>query len=156
MLTAAGLEITAEPQFTNLHRPFKLGPAAPILPSMRLLAANAAEWQKKSPMESDPLGVMARASNSRLWAATKLTEGYTLAVGLNRFYAAADTLILEREIKEHDILLDGVESRVKEAEIRLRLGDVSAFHSSGITEQDLLFIVNLAETAGVYYIGAKH
>jgi hypothetical protein len=124
-----------------------------ILPSVRLLAEEARSFQRGSPSRLDPLGVYAQFTYKRLWTATQLISGYTLMIGLDERLAEENSRLLAREIKEHDIHLDGLVARTMEADIRLGLGDQVAFHSGGWTQDDVKVLFDIIQSAAVVYIG---
>ncbi len=145
-----------EPDFhTSSYSPPTITPDSQILTSIRLLAENARSWQKASPSQYDPVGFFVRVSGARSWEAIRLIQGYYLMLALNEQYATANSLFLRKEIQEHDIFLDGILYRAQEADIRLRLGDQLAFHSSGITDADIQAVVGIIQTGLLAWIGAK-
>jgi hypothetical protein len=62
---------------------------------------------------------------------------------------------LRTEVLEHGIHLDAIVARVEEATVRFGLKDLLAFHSSGLTENDIQAAVGIVQSALVAWIGAK-
>jgi hypothetical protein len=70
-------------------------------------------------------------------------------LSLNENLAADNVVRLDSEIAEHDMQIDGISARAREAGYRLGMGDLKAYHASGITEDDIRVI----ETALLAWIG---
>jgi len=119
--------------------------------SIRKLADTARELHKKPQMQIDPLGWHLAVANVRLQKAVLLVDGQLLMLSLNEHLADENAIRLQSEIAEHDVNLDGLDGRAREAGFRLSLGDLKAFHHSGITQSDIQAI----ESAILVWIGAK-
>ena len=119
--------------------------------SIRKLADTARELHKKPQMQIDPLGWHLAVANVRLQKAVLLVDGQLLMLSLNEHLADENAIRLQTEISEHDVSLDGLDGRAREAGFRLSLGDLKAFHHSGITQSDIQAI----ESAILVWIGAK-
>ena len=62
---------------------------------------------------------------------------------------------LLRELKEHNLHVDGIVARAEEADLRLGLGDQYAFHSSGITDADLQTAFSIVQSVLLGWIGSN-
>jgi hypothetical protein len=119
------------------------------------LAEYARAFQTNSPSKSDPLGFYTTFGYQRLWDGVQVVVGYTLMIGLNERLAEENSILLAREVKEHDLLLDGILARTTEADIRLGLSDQVAFHSSGITAADMQTMFGIIQSGLLAWIGSN-
>jgi hypothetical protein len=124
-----------------------------ILPSIRLLAENAYSWQVAAPGTIDPLGYYTRASNFRLMQAVHFANAHLLMGTMNQHLAQENGLQLQIELKEHDLLLDGLLRQVQESLIDLELLDLAAFHGTGWTPDDIRTIASVVQSGLVAWIG---
>jgi hypothetical protein len=117
----------------------------------RLADAARARHSDPARLERDPLGFHLDVATVRLHNAIRIVEGQLLLVSLNEHSADENAIRLHTEIAEHTLQLDSLDSRVREAGFKLGLGDLKAFHASGITEQDIRTI----ETGILTWIGTN-
>ena len=123
-----------------------IAPGAPILQSLRLLAETAREWQFTSPTR-DPDGTNTRGSFHRLASGIELINGQLLMISVNERFSLENGLVLRTEVREHDLHLDAIAARTREAGIRLGLRDLVAYHSSGITNEDIQSVLGVIQQA---------
>lgn len=126
-----------------------------ILPSIRLLAENAQLWQHASPSDRDPLGLATARSIQRLSQGIRIIQCYMLISSVSESMSTDNGIRLRTEVLEHGIHLDAIVARVEEATVRFGLKDLLAFHSSGLTENDIQAAVGIVQSALVAWIGAK-
>jgi hypothetical protein len=126
-----------------------------ILPSIRLLAESAQAYQTASPAERDPAGFYTLMSHERLRKAVQVIQNYYFILSYNGRAARDNELFLLRELKEHNLHVDGVIARADEADIRLGLGDQYAFHSSGITDADIQTAFSIVQSIFLAWIGGN-
>jgi hypothetical protein len=117
-----------------------------IIHSVRLLGEDAQAWQFRSP-RLDPDGNDTRGSFLRLRNAMEVINGQLLMVSLNERFSLENGLVLRTEIQEHDLHLDAIAARTREAGMRLGLRDLLAYHSSGITDADIQAAIGLMQQA---------
>jgi hypothetical protein len=120
-----------------------------VFTSVRKLAETTRAWQAAPQRTADPTGWNIAASNVRLHKAISTIDGHLLMLSLNENLAADNVVRLDSEIAEHDMQIDGISARAREAGYRLALGDLKAYHASGITEDD----IRVLETALLAWIG---
>jgi hypothetical protein len=120
-----------------------------VFTSIRKLAETTRAWQSAPQRTQDPTGWNIAASNVRLHKAVATVDGHLLMLSLNENLAADNVVRLDSEIAEHDMQIDGISARAREAGYRLGMGDLKAYHASGITEDDIRVI----ETALLAWIG---
>jgi hypothetical protein len=123
-----------------------------VLTSVRRLADNARAWQWASPNTTDPTGWNTKSSMDRLQKAVSAIKANVLTTSVNQRLGFDNSIRLRQELEEHDLHLDGLAARVDEAEIRLGLGDLLAFHRSGITDEDIQAAIGLLQTAALSII----
>jgi hypothetical protein len=126
-----------------------------ILNSLRRLADAARAWQKASPNEFDPRGWNAHFSQQRLQRGIEVVNAHVLSTSVNERFATESSVRLRAELEEHDIHLDGLQARVDEAELRLGLGDVLAFHQTGITDEDLQAGIGILQSTFLAIIAGR-
>jgi hypothetical protein len=129
-------------------------PGDQIVPTLRRLAATARAWQFGQP-GNDPTGRNTQGSHDRLIAAVGLINGQLLMISLNERFALENGLLLHTEVGEHDLHLDAITARTREAGIRLGLRDLAAYHSSGITEADIQAAIGIIQQVLLANIGGK-
>jgi hypothetical protein len=118
-----------------------------VLTTLRGLSATAHAWQTGDPRDDKGAKVggeemsHAELSNNRLRRAVGSVNQYLLLTSLNLRYAEENGVRLRTEVAEHDLQLDHVVSRATEAGIRYSLRELVAFHTSGITEDDLRAVI---------------
>lgn len=120
-----------------------------VLPSLRGLAKAALLDRKVSAANTkllfegkltERLGALQEhyyASIDRVRKADKLLNGFLLLRSLNTHYAADNALRLETELREHDLLVSGIESELHTVGFRHELNELSAYHASGVTADDI-------------------
>ena len=114
-----------------------------MLASLRSLAEAAKDFHDASPSDNygaDPPSNNAynvAVSNARLFKAVSTVSGHVLMLSENQHMSEENVIRLRTELAEHDLQLDAIEGRIQEAGYRLTLGDLKAFHSSGITDADI-------------------
>jgi hypothetical protein len=126
-----------------------------ILPSLQLLAEAAKNLQKGSPGSMDPLGLRHELAQARLNQGIEVLLDSDFLINYNIRQADSLNVMLVNEMKEHSVTLDGLELQPAEANIRLQLADSVAFHSTGITDADIQWIVSTLGAGPVGYIAAK-
>jgi hypothetical protein len=62
---------------------------------------------------------------------------------------------LRSELEEHALHLQALRARASEADIRLGLRDQVAFHSSGITDEDIQAAIGITQSILLGIIGSK-
>ncbi|MDB5553455.1 MAG: hypothetical protein JWL86_3439 [Rhizobium sp.] len=144
---------------TNARAPVSLNhpvftPANQIVHSIRLLAETAQAWQFASP-RLDPNGDNTRGSFERLRNAMEIINGQLLMISVNERFSLENGLVLRTEIQEHDLHLDSIVARTREAGMRLGLRDLLAFHSSGITDADIQAAIGIIQQAILINISGK-
>jgi hypothetical protein len=114
-----------------------------VLASLRLLAEAAKDFHDASPSDNygfaPPSNNAANVaiSNARLFKAVSTVGGHILMLSENQHMSEENVIRVRTELAEHDLQLDAIEGRIQEAGFRLTLGDLKAFHSSGITDADI-------------------
>jgi hypothetical protein len=124
-----------------------------LLITIRELAETAKAWHD-SPQVSDPTGLGLRRSNDRLFKAVRTVDGHLLLVSLNQHMSEENVVRLRAELASHDVRLDTLKTRVEEAGYRMTLGDLRAFHASGITDQDIQTIADVFSSGFLAWIGS--
>jgi hypothetical protein len=144
----------------------------PVLSSLRQLAATARSARAIDPLTtapqaeaplahrptsqpSDPLADAVVIANTRLFKAIQTVTGHVLILSINERMSEDNAIRLRTEIAEHDVQLDSLDARVKEAGYRLTLGDLKAFHSSGVNDADIQTAQTVVEGGLLTWIGAK-
>jgi hypothetical protein len=125
-----------------------------VLTSIRQLRETAKAWQD-APQISDPDGINLRIANDRLFKAVRTVDGNLLMISLNQHISEENVVRLRAELASHDIRLDTLKTRVEEAGYRLTLGDLKAFHTSGITDQDIQTIADVFANGFLAWIGRR-
>ena len=125
-----------------------------ILPSIRALANCASYYHGDSPT-NDPAGWITVSADQRVNQAVKLVQGYFLLDVFNRRYALENHSFLSKEMREHEIHVNGILDSAQESEINLILSDQLAYHSSGVTAQDIQTALGLVESGVLVWIGSK-
>lgn len=108
-----------------------------ILSTIRRLAQTARAWHGAKPATDDPLGWYTASSNTRLVKAIRTVNGHLLFISENQHLAEENTIRLNTELAEHSLHLDAISARVQESGFRLTLGDLQAYHATGVTDADL-------------------
>ncbi len=124
-----------------------------ILIAIRELGETAKAWQD-APQVNDPTGVNLRIANDRLFKAVRTLDGHLLMISLNQHISEENVVRLHAELASHDIRLDTLKTRVEEAGYRLTLGDLKAFHTSGITDQDIQTVADVFANGFLAWIGS--
>lgn len=122
-----------------------------IVASIRKLADTVRSYHRSEQLQTDPLGWNLTRSNVRLQRAVALVDGTLLLLSGNEHSARENGVRLQSETTLHALRLDSFERRTYEAGYRLTLGDIKAFHVSGITEEDL----KVFESAALAVIGVR-
>jgi hypothetical protein len=130
-----------------------IDPDASIIGSIRLLAETAALYQNASPQSTDHWNTL--RSTDRLRRALQIVQLYELMTAFNRRQAAEDLILLIAEVREHEVQLDQIVVTVVEQEIRLGLGELVAFHSSGITQEDMRLLLTMIQQGLLAWIGTR-
>jgi hypothetical protein len=91
---------------------------------------------------NDPSGFHLTVANDRLFKAVRTVDGHLLMLSVNRHMSEENAVRLRTELAAHDVQLDSLKTRAQEASFRLHLGDLKAFHASGVTQEDLQVITN--------------
>jgi len=125
-----------------------------VLTSIRLLAETAHAWHV-APQASDLSGFHLRVANERLFQAVRTVDGHLLMLSLNQHISEDNTVRLRAELASHDVNLDSLSSRVEEAGYRFKLGDLQAFHASGITDKDVQVVSSAITNALLVWIGGN-
>jgi len=126
-------------------------PAHKVLPSIRSLALDADELGKKPSKKVIDQENYYTAIH-QIAAANRLLAGYLLMDSLNNQYSADNALRLETELREHDLLLGGIEAELKEVSFGQSLNELAAYHSGGLTPGDFEAV---AQDAALIFIGVQ-
>jgi hypothetical protein len=122
-----------------------------VLISIRKLADVAREFHSANQSDADPLGWNLTRANVRLQKAVALVDGSILLLSINEHLARENGVRVRKETSLHSVRLDSFERRTYEAGYRLTLGDLKAFHATGITDADLKAI----ESAALVFLGIR-
>jgi hypothetical protein len=123
------------PPLVERHPPVE--PNSGTLSTLRRLADAARKARGEGEVHDANSAWRVAASNARLFKAARTLEGHMLLLSYNRHAGEENTVRLRGELGEHALHMDALESRVKEASFRLTLGDIRAYHGTGITDNDL-------------------
>jgi hypothetical protein len=123
-----------------------------VLISIRKLSDTAKKWQNQS-QSLDPDGEQLTVANDRLFKAVRTVDGHLLMLSLNQHISEENGVRLRTELASHGVQLDGLAGRVKEAGFRLTLGDLKAFHASGITDKDIQMVTSTITNGLLTWVG---
>ena len=142
------------------HRPVRSERAATVCrgtdvySTFRILAATAGYYQTK-PLQT--LSAIERGiaddSSRRLARAFQIVHAVQLMTTVNRSMAASHSIDLVTEVQEHGVRVEDIVVSSTEAEIAFWLERLDAFHSTGLTQQDLELFVNLVQQGLLAWIG---
>jgi hypothetical protein len=121
-----------------------------VLPSIRSLSLEVGNIRKNATTTADQVNYY--AAIHRVAIADRLLAGYLLLDSLNDQYSSDDALRLETELREHSLLLDGIEAELKEAEYGHTLNQLLAYHSGGLTANDFSAV---AQDAALVFIAVQ-
>ncbi|MFT3685710.1 MAG: hypothetical protein QM783_12415 [Phycisphaerales bacterium] len=126
-----------------------------VLPSLRSLAAYANKTQMVAPgvkiEDSEP----SQHAAARLARAYQAVQGFELVTAVNTRRAAENTIALVSEVEEHSVHLDDLLTTGVELDIRYSLDELMAFHSSGVTDEDLQVLISTVQSGLLAWIGAR-
>lgn len=105
--------------------------------SIRRLAHAAKAAREGNEVHDEHAEYRVAASNARLFQALRTLQGHVLLLSYNRHTAEENALRLGGELAEHALHLQATEARVEESGFRLTLGDLKAYHATGITDNDI-------------------
>jgi hypothetical protein len=121
-----------------------------VLSTLRHLAATARDWQRQAPADAIFVGeggdpgaddrlawALTHRSNDRLRRAVAILNHYLLITRINVHSSELNGVRLRTEIIEHEIHVDRVVAGAKESPIRYGLGELLAYHSTGVTDADI-------------------
>jgi hypothetical protein len=134
-------------------RHLKVTPIEPdhrVLPSIRAMSIEARKLGSTADKVDDHEDYY--AAIHRIAMANRLLGGYLLIESLNERYCADDSLRLETELREHDLLLAGIESELREIQFGHTLNELLAYHSGGFSASDISAI---AQDAALIFISAQ-
>jgi hypothetical protein len=124
-----------------------------IWTSIRKLTETVAAFHRSAQV-NDPDGFNLTTANDRLFKAVRTVDGHLLMISLNQHISEENVARLHAELASHDIRLDTLKTRVEEAGYRLTLGDLKAFHTSGVTDQDIQTIADVFANGFLAWIGS--
>jgi hypothetical protein len=108
-----------------------------VLVSIRKLAYAARAWHEVPPASTGYNQEAVTFTNERLFQAVRTVDGHLLMVTVNGHTSEENVIRLRKELADHDVRLDSYAARVNEANQRLELGNLRAYHATGVTQSDL-------------------
>lgn len=125
-----------------------------VIGSIRKLAETAIAHQTDTARASNNR-VHGRHAADRLRRAIQIVQGFQLISGFNRRAAAENQIFLIAEVQEHDIRLDHVVIASVEQELKLGISELVAFHSTGITDDDIRLVASVVQNGLLTWIGLE-
>lgn len=128
--------------------------STPVIHTLRLLAEEAQTRHSASPA-ADAGGRAAAQSAARLTNAVRAISIQQLLSATNRRAANRNSIALLGEVREHSARLDDIGTTGVELEIRYHMDELVAFHSTGLTDQNLQNLVGAVQQGILIWIGSE-